>query len=119
MPVPERQCLASQGCGAEGAARQLAGLDVAKGAAGLLRWWGGTVSGAIACSGDQGGMTPPMKSLLSLAGFEEVGDQVAEAPAFKVRPLLQVLDEMPRQCGGHPLRSASEQICSMRQLGRR
>jgi hypothetical protein len=26
-----------------------------------------------------------------------MGDQVAQAPAFKVRPLLQVLEEMPRQ----------------------
>lgn len=57
-------------------------------------------------------MAPPMKSLLCLRRFQQVGDQVAEAPAFKVRPLLQVLDEMPRQCGGHALRSATEQIHS-------
>jgi len=55
-------------------------------------------------------MAPPLVHLLPLAGLQKVGDQVAEAPAFKVRPLLQVLDEMPRQCGGHALRSAT---CSL------
>jgi hypothetical protein len=60
----------------------------------------------------QGGIAPPLKSPLRLSRFQQMSNQVAEAPAFKVRPLLQVLDEMPRQCGGHPLRSASEQIHS-------
>ncbi len=39
-----------------------------------------------------------------------MGNKVAQASTFKVRPLLQVLDEMPRQGGCHPLRSALEQI---------
>jgi hypothetical protein len=34
-------------------------------------------------------MTPPMKTLLCLRRFDQVGDQVREAPAFMVRPLLQ------------------------------
>jgi len=51
-------------------------------------------------------MTPPLVHLLPLAGLQQVGDEVAKAPALEVRTLLQVLDEMPRQCGGHPLRSA-------------
>ena len=57
-------------------------------------------------------MAPPLVHLLPLAGLQKVGDQVAEAPAFKVRPLLQVLDEMPRQRGCHPLRPATKQIHS-------
>ena len=87
MPVPERQYLASQGCGGWNAARQPAGLDAAKGAADLLRWLGCRVSGAIARSGDQGGRAPPTRHPLLLARLQQMGDQVAQASPFKVRPL--------------------------------
>jgi hypothetical protein len=59
MPAPERQYLASQSCGGWNAATRLGGFVAANGAAGLLRQWGWQVSGAIACSGGLGGMTPP------------------------------------------------------------
>ncbi len=35
-----------------------------------------------------------------------MGDQVAEAPALEVRTLLEVLNQLPRQRRGHPLRFA-------------
>jgi hypothetical protein len=49
-------------------------------------------------------MTPPMKSLLALVCFEEVGDQIAEAPAFKVRTLMLVLVKRTFDHGGNLLR---------------
>jgi len=62
---------------------------------------------------------PQPPSALPLAGFEQVGDEVAQAPAFKVRSLLQVLVQRPVEGEGDSLRSPAEQICNMQQLGRR
>ena len=101
MPVPERQYLASQSCGGLSAERRLPDSDPANVAADPLRRWGSTVSGAIALSRDQVGMTPPMKTVLYLRRFEQVGDEVAQAPSFKVRTLMQVLLKHTFDHGGN------------------
>ena len=41
---------------------------------------------------EQGGIAPPLKSPLRFRRFQQVGDQVAQASAFIVRSLLQVLE---------------------------
>ena len=48
-----------------------------------------------------------------------MGDEIAQAPALSVRPLLQPLGEPPGQGGADPGWLASEPIRTMRQLGRR
>lgn len=57
-------------------------------------------------------MSPPIRHPLLLARLQQMGDQVAQASPFKVRPLLQLLSEVPRGGEGDPLRSATEQIHS-------
>lgn len=50
------------------------------------------------------------KAPLLLGRFQQVGNQVAQTSPFKVRPLLQVLDQMPRQGGCNALRFAAHHI---------